>query len=126
MRCGLAGEQEMPALLKHRLAHRLAGTEIVAEVDRVQSFVAGAVPLEPAPHGAALAVLLVGTVLRPDELRLERDHRGTARGHDGGAQQGVEGLGRLAFSGAGGGVPTLDLAGAVGLGAAQRGPRRWA
>src|SRR4051812_45195015 len=43
MRCGLAGEQEVPALLKHRLAHRLAGMEIVAEGDRVQPFVAGAV-----------------------------------------------------------------------------------
>ena len=74
MRCGLAGEQEVPALLKHRLAHRLAGMEIVAEVDRVQSFVAGAVPLEPAPHGAALAVLLVVTVLRHDEFRLQRHH----------------------------------------------------
>src|SRR3954453_14716142 len=85
-----------------------------------QSLVAGAVRLEPAPHGAALAVLLVVTVLRPDELRRERDHLGTARGHEGGAQQGVEGLGRLAFSGAGGAVPTVDLGGAVVLGAVQR------
>src|SRR4051812_20846867 len=56
MRCGLAGEQEVPALLKHRLAHRLAGMEIVAEVDRVQSFVAGAVPL---PMSAMVYWLLV-------------------------------------------------------------------
>src|SRR4051794_2784278 len=71
MRCGLAGEQEVPALLLHRLAHRLAGIKIVAEIDRVQPLVVGAVPFEPAPHGAALAVLLVVTVLRSDELRRE-------------------------------------------------------
>src|SRR5919205_655008 len=73
----------------------------VAEIDRVQPGVAGAMPLEPAPHGAALAVLLVVTVLRPDELRRERDHLGMTRCHDRGAQQGVEELGRLSSSGAG-------------------------
>jgi hypothetical protein len=110
----------MPALLLHRLAHRLAGMEIVAEIDRVQPFVAGAVPFEPAPHGAALAVLLVVTILRPDELGLKRHHLGMARSHDRGAEQGVEILGRLTFPGAGGAVRTLDLRRAVVLGTVER------
>src|SRR3954454_19878493 len=99
----------MAALLLHRLAHRLAGIKIVAEIDRVQPLVVGAVPLEPAPHGAALAVLLVVTVLRSDELRREWDDLGMTRSHDGGAEQGVEELGRLTSSRAGRALPPADL-----------------
>src|SRR4051812_12365107 len=99
MRCGLAGEQEVPALLTHRLADRLAGIKIVAEIDRVQPFVAGAMALEPAPHGAALAVLLVVTVLRPDELRLERHPLGMAPGAAWVRRGGGGGGGRLGSSG---------------------------
>src|SRR4051812_31969082 len=72
MRGRLAGEQEVPALREHRLAHRLAGIEVVAKIHRIEPGQAGAVPSKPAPYGAALAVLLVVPVLRPDELRGER------------------------------------------------------
>src|SRR3954454_12026425 len=102
MRGRLAGEQEVPALREHRLAHRLAGIEVVAKIHRIEPGQAGAVPSKPAPYGAALAVLLVVPVLRPDELRGER-HRVLmmAGRHDGGGQEGVEVLGRLAGTGAG-------------------------
>src|SRR4051812_1518414 len=58
MRGRLAHEQEVPALREHRLAHRLAGIEVVAKIHRIEPGQAGAVPSKPAPYGAALAVLL--------------------------------------------------------------------
>src|SRR3954469_25084049 len=98
----------------------LAGQKIVAEIDRVQPPVADTVPRKPAPHGAALAVLLVVPVLRPDELGLERHDLGMARGHDGGAHHRVEVLGRLAGAGAPRAVRAMDPGGAMVLGAVER------
>ena len=92
----LAHEQEMAAGGAHRLAHRLAGVEVVAEVDRVEAGVAAGVPVEPAPGRPALAVLLGVAVLRHDEFRLERHDALVAGRHQGGGQQGVEVLGPAA------------------------------
>jgi len=55
-------------------ADRLAGEQVVAQIDRLQPGVASAVTLQPAPNRPALAVLLVVTVLRHDEFRLQRHH----------------------------------------------------
>src|SRR3954462_11127005 len=82
-------------------------------------------PLEPAPHGAALAVLLVVTVLRPDELGLERHDLGVARRHDGGTHHRVEVLGRRAGGGAPRTVWTGDPGGAVMAGSVERAISSW-
>src|ERR1700692_1866829 len=68
----LADEQEMPACRPHRLADRLAGVEIVAEIDGIEPCIAWAMGGEPASRRHALAVLLVVPILRHDELRLQR------------------------------------------------------
>ena len=77
-------------------------------------------PLKPAPHGAALAILLGVPVLRHDELRGKRHHVGVPGRHDGGGQEGVEVFGRLALAGAGRAVRAVDPGRAVVLGAVQR------
>src|ERR1700690_491920 len=77
----LADEQEMPARRPHRLADRLAGVEIVAEIDGIEPGIAWAMSGEPASRRHALAALLVVPILRHDELRLQRDDPAMARRH---------------------------------------------
>src|SRR5277367_5966428 len=60
----LADEQEMPARRLHRLADRLAGVEVVAEIDGIEPCVARAMGGEPTSRRHALAVLLVVPILR--------------------------------------------------------------
>src|SRR5258708_20374069 len=75
----LADEQEMPARCPHRLADRLAGVEVVAEIDGIEPCVAWAMGGEPASRRHALAILLVVPVLRNDELWLQRNDPAMAR-----------------------------------------------
>ena len=69
VRSRLGNEQEMAANRLDGLANRLAGIEIVAEMDRFQPRQAGPVGGQPAPRRPALAVLLLLPVLGNDELR---------------------------------------------------------
>jgi hypothetical protein len=85
----LAHEDEAGVLLAHRLAKRLAGEQVVAQVDRVQSRVARAVGGQPAFGGLVLAVLLVRPILRRHELRRQRHDLVVAWGHERRAQHGV-------------------------------------
>jgi hypothetical protein len=64
----LADEQEMPARRPNRLADRLAGVEIVAEMDGIEPCIARSVGGEPAPRRHALAVLLVVPILRTPRI----------------------------------------------------------
>jgi len=50
---GLADEQKMPAAIQNRLAERLIGVEVIAQIDRLEPLVALGVGLEPAAGGAA-------------------------------------------------------------------------
>ncbi len=69
VRSRLGNEQEMAANRLDGLANRLAGIEIVTEIDRFQPRQAGPVGDQPAPRRPALAVLLLLPVLGNDELR---------------------------------------------------------
>jgi hypothetical protein len=70
----LADEQEMSARRLHRLADRLAGVEVVAEIDGIEPGIAWAMGNEPASRRPALAILLVVPILRHDKLGLQRHH----------------------------------------------------
>ena len=72
MRRRLGGKQEVPADGAYGLACRLSRREIVAQIIGFRCAYLRAMGCEPAVRGARLAVLLVGTVLRRDELRLQR------------------------------------------------------
>src|SRR5712671_2838369 len=77
----LAHEQEMSAHRPNRLADRLAGVEVVAQIDRIEPDVAWAMGGKPASRRHALAVLLVVPVLRHNEFRLQRHNPVMARRH---------------------------------------------
>lgn len=78
----LAHEQEMPVHLPHRLADRLVGEPIIAEIDGVQAGMPPPVALQPAPDRPAFAVLLLVPILRHDEFRLQRHHAVVVGRHD--------------------------------------------
>src|SRR5260370_7023851 len=92
----LADEQEMPARCPHRLADRLAGVEVVAEIDGIEPCVAWAMGGEPASRRHALAILLVVPVLRNDELWLQRNDPAMARRDQRRRHQRMEIFGRAA------------------------------
>ena len=83
--CGVrsrpGSEQEMAANRLDGLANRLAGIEIVADIDRFQPRQAGPVGGQPAPPRPALAVLLLLPVLGNDDLRGQRYRPGMTRGN---------------------------------------------
>lgn len=71
----LGREQEIGAARQHSFAARLAGEEIVAEIDGTQLPHTLAMRGEPALGGVALAVLLLGAVRLGDELgHQQHDH----------------------------------------------------
>lgn len=70
---GLADEAEMARGVQHGLAERLAGEQLVAEIDRIEGAVGPAVRGQPAFGGGVLAILLLRPVPRGDERRLQRD-----------------------------------------------------
>jgi len=75
---------------------------------------------EPTLGGAALAVLLLGAVLRGDEFRRQRQHLMVAGSDDGGAQEGMEAFHPAIGAAAGRAIRALDFARAEILGAIQR------
>src|SRR5580700_12061525 len=83
----LADEEKMPACRPRRLADRLTGVEIVAEIDRIEPRITGAVRFEPPPRGATFAILLLTPVLWCDELRRQRYDAVMAWSHYGGRQK---------------------------------------
>ncbi len=113
------GEQEVAAGVEHGLADGLAGVQVVAEVDGAQRGGAGAVAVQPAFDGLALAVLLVGAVLGLDELRGQRQRAGLARGDEGGGEHLVEALRAAVVALAGRAVRAVDFARAEELRAVQ-------
>ncbi len=88
MGVGLADQDEVEPQGLQFAAKRLVAVEVVAEDDRLQPAAFPAVRGQPALGGVDLAVLLLCAVLRPDELRGQRDdfvtprldqHRGQGR-----------------------------------------------
>ena len=74
MRGRLANEDEMPVDGAHSRADRLAGEQVVTEIDRIEPGVTGAVSREPTPSGTALAILFLAAIVRGNELRRQREH----------------------------------------------------
>jgi hypothetical protein len=60
------------ARVQDGLAKRLAGEQVVAEIDRIECGVAPSMRGQPALGGGVLAILLLRAVLRGDEFRLQR------------------------------------------------------
>ena len=115
----LAHEQEMPVRRPHRLADRLAGEQVVAQIDRLQPGVAPAMALQPAPDRPAFAVLLLVAVLGHDEFRLQRHHPVVVGRHDRRRHHRVEVLGPVLAALAGRALLAMDLARHVIFGAVQ-------
>jgi hypothetical protein len=90
VRARLAGQDEAAAALLDGLDDRLAGMEVVAEVDRPEAGDAGAVAGQPALGGGALAILFFRPVLGHDELGRQRQDLGMAGRDHAGAEKGVE------------------------------------
>jgi hypothetical protein len=86
----LAGQDEAADHPMDGLGDRLAGEEIVAQVDRPKVRHRRTEPGQPAFGGVPLTVLLLRSVLGRDELGWQRQDAGIAGRHDGGAQKGVE------------------------------------
>src|SRR5271157_5296482 len=120
MRRRLADEDEMPARVQHGLAERLAGKQIVAEIDRVECRVALTVGGQPALGRHVLTILLRRPVLRDDEFRLQRDDLVVPGCHQRGRQHAVV-IFRLArASDPGRAVWAMDLPRGVILRAVER------
>ncbi len=68
MGLGFGGEQEIAAACKRRLDDRLAGEEIVAEIDGPQLLDPLAMGGQPAFCGVAFAILVCRAVRFDDEL----------------------------------------------------------
>jgi hypothetical protein len=94
--------------------HRLAGEQIVTEIDRIEPGIPRALRRQPAPGGPAFAILLIVPILRDDELRLQRHDPIMPRRHDGGGEQGMEILGLVLAALAMGTVGAMNLNPAVG------------
>lgn len=75
---------------EHGLADRLAGVEIIAEIDGVEVRETCPMGGKPAPAGAAFAILLFAPVLRGDKLRLQRHGAVVTGGNDRGLDHAVE------------------------------------
>jgi hypothetical protein len=86
----LADEQEMAARGQHGLADRLAGVEVVAEIDGIEPCIMGAMGRKRAPRRHAFAVLLVMAVLRHNEFGRKRHHPVVTRRHQRCRHHGVE------------------------------------
>lgn len=120
MRGGLAGQDEVAAAPLDGGGDRLASEEVVAEIDRPVAGDCRSVFGEPALGGIAFAVLLLGAVLRDDELGRQRQNLLVARSHDAGTEKAVEIFGPAVRSAARGALRAMDLARAVVLGPVQR------
>ena len=115
----LAHEQEVSVHRPHRLADRLAGEQVIAEIDRLQPGIAPAMALQPAPDRPAFTVLLLVTVLRHDEFRLQRHHPVVVGRHDRRRHQRVEVFGLVLAPLAARALLAMNLARRVIFGAVQ-------
>src|SRR5258708_525689 len=86
----------MPARRPHRLADRLTGIEIVAELDRIEPRITAAVGFGRPRRGATFAILRLPPVLWCDELRRQRYDAVMAWSHYGGRHKAVKILSRAA------------------------------
>gem|GEM_PF-4682644 len=89
----LAYKQEVSALSQNRRAHGLRTEQRIAQIDGPQLAHTPAVPFQPPFGGVAFAVLLLGTVLRSDELGHQRQHAVVPGSHQSRSQQRVIVLG---------------------------------
>ena len=119
----LAHEQEMSAHRPNRLADRLAGVEVVAQIDGIEPCVGRAVGGEPASRRHALAILLVVPVLRHNELWLQLNDPAMARRHQRRGHQRMEIFGRAAAALARRAARTIQLRRAVIFRAVERDQR---
>src|SRR5471030_2720592 len=92
MRRWLAGEDEVAAGIVDRGGDRLAGKQIVPEIDRPQVSEAGTMPGQPALGGIAFAILLLRSVLRRDKFRRQGQDLLMAGCDHAGTEEGVEGF----------------------------------
>src|ERR1700722_5172479 len=90
MRSWLAGEDEVAAGILDGGNVRLAGKQIVTEIDRPKAGEGGAVPSQPALGGIAFAILLLRPVLRRDKFRRQGQDLLVARCDHAGTQESVE------------------------------------
>jgi len=102
-----------------RTADRLAGEQIIAEIDRPQATDGWAVGDQPTLGRRMLAVLLVGTVLRDDKLRRQGQNAGMTGRHQSGTEKAVEILHLAIRPAAMRALRTVQLARAEMLGAVQ-------
>jgi hypothetical protein len=113
-------EQKMSADSSNGLAGRLARGEIIAQIDRLQMGILRPVRGEPARGRTGLAILLFRSVLRRDELRLQRQCAVVSGGDEGGRNHLVEMLGLTVGALAGRAVGTGKLLRAEIFGAVER------
>jgi hypothetical protein len=124
----LADEQEVSTRRQHGLANRLAGEQIVAEIDRLEPRIPRAMRRQPAARGTAFAILLVVPILRNNEFRLQRHDPVMSRRDKSGGEHGVEildlvpslRLGQALAAFAMGTVRATDLVRAMEFGAVER------
>ncbi len=115
----LADKDEVAARSLHGGADRLAGEQIIAEIDRPQATDGRAVGDQPTLGRGMLAVLLVGTVLRDDKLRRQGQNAGMTGRHQSGTEKAVEILHLAIRPAAMRALRTMQLARAEMLGAVQ-------
>jgi len=93
-----------------RLGYRLAGKEIVPEIDRPEMGHFRPVFGEPALGGLALAILLLRLVLWRDEFRRQRHDPLVAGRHQAGAEKGMEVFGATVRTAPRAAILAMDLA----------------
>ncbi len=120
MRRRLAGEDEIAAGFLDGGRDRLAGEQIVPEIDRPKVGDRRALPGQPALGGVAFAILLLRPILRGDEFRRQRQDLLVAGGDHAGADEGVEIFRAAIRTPPRRALLAFDLARAVVLGSVQR------
>ena len=80
-----AGEDEVPVLRQDQLAERLMAVEIIPQQGHAACREGFGVALEPALGHPQLTILLLATILRPHEFRLQGDDPGLAGATSNGA-----------------------------------------
>src|ERR1019366_820784 len=120
---GLAREDEVAAGVVDGSDDRLAGEEIITEIDRPEVSDRCAVPGQPALRGVAFTILLLCPVPRHDEFWREGQDLLVAWRNQAGTQEGMEALRAAVRTLPHRAVPALDLARAEMLGPVQRDQR---
>ena len=117
---GLAVRRKSPPLWRDGLGDRLAGEEIVAEIDWPQTGEPRAVCREPALGGVALAILLLRAVLGRDEFRHQGKRLRLARRDDRRRQHGMVAFDHAVGALAGEALRAAELLRAEIFGAVER------